>query len=63
MSHHLTSAHKCQSNGNAEYGVKPVKSVGLKLDRLDDRTLREITFNVHNTRNEDGSGSLSKRFF
>ena len=56
IGHHLTSAHRPQSNGDGESGVKSVKSVALKLDKLDERTLRQITFNHNNTRKEDGSG-------
>ena len=60
VSHYLTSAYRAQSNRDVEAGVK---SVPLKLDKMDERTLRETTYNHNNSKSEDGSGNLAKRFF
>ena len=63
VAHHLTSAHRPQSNGDGESGIKSIKKVLLKINKVDEKTLEQVTFNYNNKKCNNGSGSPSERFF
>ena len=63
IDHHLTSAHRAQSNGDGESGIKSVKTVLEKINKVDHKTVEQTVFNYNHQKNPDGSGSPSERFF
>ena len=63
INHHLTSAHRPTSNGDAESGVKSVKNLLLKIGKISEQLVEESVFNVNNEPASSGAGSPAERFF
>ena len=61
--HHVTSAHHPSSNGDAEAGVKSVKTVLLKMGKVTEQLVAEACFNYNNMPAPSGEGTPAERFF
>ena len=61
--HHVTSAHHPSSNGDAEAGVKSVKTVLIKIGKVNQQLVTEACFNHNNMPAPSGEGTPAERFF
>ena len=61
--HHVTSAHHPSSNGDAEAGVKSVKTILLKIGKVTEQLVAEACFNHNNMPAPSGQGTPAERFF
>ena len=61
--HHKTSAHHPSSNGDAEAGVKSVKTVLIKIGKVNQQLTTEACFNFNNMPAPSGQGTPAERFF
>ena len=61
--HHLTLAHHSSSNGDAEAGVKSIKTVLLKVGKVTEQLVAEACFNHNNMASPSGEGTPAERFF